>query len=124
MALLVDTMCSRAAILQLRKANDAATKAFTAILDIEPLPDLDLCPATGLTEPDNAVTPPTCTCAGNIQVIRGIDGRDGAPGKEGTDGAPGKKGTDGAPGKDGKDGAPGKDGKDGEDVVVRPQMPG
>lgn len=43
----------------------------------------------------------------------GIDGKDGAPGKDGYTPVKGKDYFDGAPGKDGKSGKDGKDGKDG-----------
>ena len=56
--------------------------------------------------------------AGNKIRANGIDGKDGAPGKDGVDGKDGQDGApgkDGVDGKDGQDGAPGKDGVDGKD---------
>ena len=54
----------------------------------------------------------------DLSVLKGLDGRDGADGKDGIngkDGADGKDGVDGKDGADGKDGTNGQNGSDGKD---------
>jgi hypothetical protein len=94
-AAVVKELCARAAVLARHKAGEAAQKAYTAILGIEPLKTVEPCPAGGLvSEPSDRGEPKTI-------VIRGVDGKDGTAGKNGADGAPGEDGRDGKDGKDG-----------------------
>ncbi|MDA0181676.1 collagen-like protein [Solirubrobacter phytolaccae] len=93
MVYLVRCMCRRAAELEVHGATEAASKAYAAILAVEPLKTITSCPAAGLLseKPDETEPPPPVV----IQGEKGERGEKGARGARGRKGERGPKGADG-----------------------------